>query len=125
MKRILLSQSWDEVLGEVLDISLFKPGSQPIIQQIVCKDAFRSNPVAKKRPRHPKDDRAACLGGEFLRSSFKTQTSFRLVQVITIKVHDLCPRGDEVVDELFLGVAAGIDFSDGPQLRVRTKHKVD
>jgi hypothetical protein len=39
-------------------------------------------------------------------------------EVEPVKVHDLVPRRDKVVEELRLGVVTAVDFGDGPQLRV-------
>src|SRR5690606_34844069 len=38
------------------------------------------------------------------------------LQVEAIQVHDLVPGGHEVVDELALGVLAGVDLGDRPKL---------
>ena len=40
------------------------------------------------------------------------------VEVETVKVHNLAPRRDKVVQEPLLGVLTTIDFRDGPQLGV-------
>ena len=43
----------------------------------------------------------------------------------TVKVHDFVPRRHKVVQELLLGVRAGVDFRQGPELGVRTEDEVD
>ncbi|KAJ0159871.1 hypothetical protein CTA2_8973 [Colletotrichum tanaceti] len=47
-----------------------------------------------------------------------------LLQVEAVEVHDLGPGGDEVADELFVGVGAGVDLGDGAQLRVGAEDEV-
>src|SRR5580700_3574286 len=45
-------------------------------------------------------------------------------QVEPVEVHDLVPGRDEVSDELLLGVIAGVDLGDGPQLGIRAEDQV-
>ena len=40
-----------------------------------------------------------------------------LGEVEAVELHDLGPRGDEVLDELLLGVGARVDFREGAELR--------
>src|SRR5690242_21937540 len=46
-------------------------------------------------------------------------------EVEAIEVHDLVPRGNEVVHELVLRVVTCVDLGDGSELRVRTEDEVD
>ncbi|MNU01828.1 hypothetical protein D3C72_2453480 [compost metagenome] len=46
-------------------------------------------------------------------------------EIETVEVHDLGPCFGEVLDELFLGIACGIELGDRTQLRVGTKYQVD
>ncbi len=46
-------------------------------------------------------------------------------KIETIQIHNLVPRRDEVVYELLLRILTGVDFRDGPKLRIRTEQKVD
>ena len=45
--------------------------------------------------------------------------------VEAVEVHDLVPRGDEVVHELLAGVVARVDLGERAQLGVRAEHEVD
>src|SRR5579872_6962631 len=45
-------------------------------------------------------------------------------QVVAVGVHHLVPRGHEVLHEALLGVGAGIDLGDCPQLTMRTEDQV-
>ena len=47
-----------------------------------------------------------------------------LLQVETVEVHDLVPRGDEVGYELCAGIRAGVDFGESAKLRVGAKDEV-
>lgn len=78
---------------------------------------------------------SATMGG-FLRSASPLNTRFRkvsgpaavatspdtavqlnlLLEVEAVQLHDLGPRGHEVVDELLPGVFAGVDLGKGAQL---------
>ena len=44
---------------------------------------------------------------------------------VAVEVHDLVPRGDEVVHELLARVVAGVDLRERAQLGVRAEHEVD
>ena len=46
-------------------------------------------------------------------------------QVEAVQVHHLGPRGDEVLEELFLRIAAAIDFRQGAQFGVRAEDQID
>jgi hypothetical protein len=46
------------------------------------------------------------------------------MQVVEVKVHDLIPRGYEVLHEDLLRVGRCINFRDGPELRVETEDQV-
>ena len=41
-----------------------------------------------------------------------------LGEVEAVELHDLGPGGDEVLEELLLGVGARVDFREGAELRV-------
>src|SRR3954468_644395 len=45
-------------------------------------------------------------------------------EVEAVEVHDLVPRGDEVLDEPLLRVVAGVDLGDGPELGVGTEDEI-
>ena len=47
------------------------------------------------------------------------------IEVKAIEIHHLGPGGHEVVDELLLRIVAGVDFRNGPKLRVRTEDEID
>lgn len=55
-----------------------------------------------------------------VRGYLKAVKVFCLVsgQVETVGVHHFVPGGGEVLEELVLRVAAGVDFRDGPELGV-------
>ncbi len=46
-------------------------------------------------------------------------------KVESVEVHDLVPRGHEVLYELPLSVVAGVDLGDGSELGVRPEDEVD
>jgi len=46
------------------------------------------------------------------------------MQVVAVQVHDLIPRGYEVLHEDLLRVGRCINFRDGPELRVETENQV-
>jgi len=48
-----------------------------------------------------------------------------LAAVEPVQVHHLGPGGDEVLNELRLGIGGGVDLGHGPQLRVGTEDQVD
>jgi hypothetical protein len=45
-------------------------------------------------------------------------------QIEAVKVHDLIPHSNEVLDELLLSVRAGVDLSSRAELRVRANDKI-
>lgn len=56
---------------------------------------------------------------DYLTSNLSRPTSgVQLLYVKSVGVHHLVPGGDEVGQELVLGVVAGIDLCQGPQLGV-------
>ena len=49
----------------------------------------------------------------------------KINEVVPVEVHDLVPRGHEVVHELLLRVVARVDLRERPQLGVRAEDEVD
>src|SRR5581483_921950 len=47
------------------------------------------------------------------------------IDIESIVVHDLRPSCNEILRKLLFRVGAGIDFSEGAQLRVRSEDEVD
>jgi hypothetical protein len=46
-------------------------------------------------------------------------------EIEAVKVHDLVPRRDKVMDKLLLGVLTSVDFGQGAEFGVRTEDEVD
>ena len=46
-------------------------------------------------------------------------------EVVPVRIHDLRPRGDEVVDEFAPGVRASVDFGERAQFGVRAEDEID
>lgn len=42
----------------------------------------------------------------------------RLLQVEPVEIHDFIPGGNEILNEFFLAIVAGVDFGDGAELGV-------
>jgi len=49
----------------------------------------------------------------------------RFAQIVAVEVHDLAPRGYEVLREDLLRVGRCVDFRDGAKLRVGTEDQVN
>jgi hypothetical protein len=62
-------------------------------------------------------DKKRCLSRPFSRWIWSGLIR-RRSQVEPIKAHHLVPRRDEVIDELFLRIQAGVDLGQGAELRV-------
>ena len=54
----------------------------------------------------------------------ETSSDSNSSDVKAVSVHDLVPCADEILDELVLVVILSIDFSNGSELRVASKHEV-
>ena len=46
-------------------------------------------------------------------------------KVKTVKVHDLVPHQDKVLQELLLSILTSVDFNQGPELGIRTEDEVE
>src|SRR5581483_1399229 len=51
--------------------------------------------------------------------------TLRRIDIESIVIHDLRPSCNEILRKLLFRVGAGIDFSEGAQLRVRSEDEVD
>ena len=89
-------------------------------------------------PPHLRPDRRHCLRGSSATASAALQVVLkrrpegpvygfdqRSGQIEAIRVHHLGPGRHEVAHELLLGVVAGVDLGQRPQLRVRAEDEVD
>jgi len=74
---------------------------------VVARHALKRTPPASGWPTAEADHTTRGGGGVL---------AALLDQVETVERHDLVPRRDEVLDELLLGVIAGVHLSDSPQL---------
>ena len=59
------------------------------------------------------------------RNRDRTRRGARLFEVEAVVAHNLVPRRDEVLDELFFAVVAAVHFRDGAKPGVRAEDEVE